>query len=475
MSPLPLASALLTGLPWLSPQGRALVNVVACENGRTRSPNLVAARLGLRTRFQLARLLRREGLPSYEALTGWASVLYWMLEADRSGATLLTLALRSHTNPAVSYRMIRRLTGLRWSDLRQMGTTRLLRRFLGLCHPGRRAGEGSGTRWLRHEDGNHQGEWPRPAGPALPLRLPLGGAPCGVAIRSRDTAYVTRAHGAAVERLDLTAGRFAGTIPVGCVPSCVTFDAAGARAYVSIQFGDCIAVIDAVGHSQVATLPVPGDPFPVLLGTSGHVLYVATNKDRLYALSPRTGRTIATVPLPATSHFLALHPSGTRLYVATRAGGTVMEVDTMRHQVTRTFVTGGQPQELTVSKDGRWLYVANERDGLNVVSLATGRVVRTLDVGGAGVSLALSPDERSIYVGLVGAGAVAVVDRASLTVRTTLRTGGRPRGIAFDSTGRIAIVANESGWVDLLPTPAQVAPAAWHPRFVPPTTQVHTV
>src|SRR6266545_4346328 len=122
MPPLPLASALLTRLPWLSPEGRAVVNVLVCDNGRTQSADHVAARLGLRTRFQLARLLRREGLPPYEALTGWARALYWMLESDRTGETLLALAERTHIDPSISYRLIRRVSGLRWSELRRLGT-----------------------------------------------------------------------------------------------------------------------------------------------------------------------------------------------------------------------------------------------------------------------------------------------------------------------------------------------------------------
>ena len=42
MAPLPLTSALLTRLPWLSTQGRAVITALACDNGRTRAPDLVA-------------------------------------------------------------------------------------------------------------------------------------------------------------------------------------------------------------------------------------------------------------------------------------------------------------------------------------------------------------------------------------------------------------------------------------------------
>lgn len=449
MPPLPLTSALLTRLPWLSTQGRAVITALVCDNGRTRVPDLVAA-LGLHTRFQLGRLLRSDGLPLYEVLAGWINVIYWMTEADRTGATLLALARRARVDPAISYRTIRRITGCRWSELRSLGTDYALRRFLENCHPRRHGEPDSRRRWSAREDRDRQAEL-AVAHPRLPLRLPLSSAPFAVAVHGSRLAYITRARGAAVERLDLAARRFDGTIPVGCNPVGVAFDRAGTRAYVSVRNCDRIDVIDAVTHLPLATLPLPGNPFPVLLGRNENVLYVTTNEDRLYALSPRTARIVASVALPETSHHLALHPSGSRLYVATRAAGTVLEVDTLRHHVTRTFVTGGRPQGLAVSRDGRSLYVANERHGLNVVSLPTGRVLRTVDVGGAGVSLALSPDERHLCISLVFAGGVAIVDRASLTVRETLRTGGRPGQIAFDPAGRVMIVPNEAGWVDLVP------------------------
>jgi YVTN family beta-propeller protein len=456
---------MLTRLPWLSAQGRAVINVLVCENGRTGSADIVAARLGLRTRFQLARLLRREGLPPYEVLTGWASVLYWMFEAERSGATLLALARRAHVDPAMSYRLTRRLTGLRWSELRRVGTGEVLSRFLKLCHRGRGEADHAQRRAAGADrDGRLEYRPFGSIGSAVPpLRLQLDGAPFGVAIHGARTAYITRAHAAAVERLDLATGRFVGTIPVGCIPSAITFDGTGTRAYVSIQYCDRIAVIDAATHTPVEFLSVPGNPFPVILSRNGRTLYFTTNEDRLYGLCLATQRIVAALPLPATSHHLALDPTGARLYVSTRAGGTVLEVDTTHHRVTRTFNLGGQPQGLAVSRDGLALYVANEHHGLDVVCLPTGRRVGPLNLGAPGIALALSPDEREVYVALVSAGAVAVLDRATLKLRATLPTGGRPRCMAFDGSGRVLVIANEAGWVDVLPAGLASA-AATHAR-----------
>src|SRR5258705_13939682 len=97
MPPLALASLFQRALPWLSPQGRAVINLLVCDNGRAGSTHLLCERLGLRTRFQLNRLLHREGLPPYEELAGWGCVFPWMLggEPGAGGGALGPMAGRS--------------------------------------------------------------------------------------------------------------------------------------------------------------------------------------------------------------------------------------------------------------------------------------------------------------------------------------------------------------------------------------------
>jgi YVTN family beta-propeller protein len=428
------------------------VNTLICDNGRVGSAQVLCQRLGLRSRFQLNRLLHREGLPPYEELAGWVCVFYWMLRADAGEqGSLRSLALQTHMDAASCYRLVRRVTGRCWRQLRGVGTKEVTRWFVQRT----RAPRTTRTAPLREIPREiHRAPPPREAvvswSPDQPRRLALPGGPYDVAVRGRDLAYITRAHGAALERLDLTSGRLSGSIPLGCTPTSVAFSPAGTEAYVSVQFTDEIAVIDAARHVQTNSLPVPGDPFPLLVAASGRTLFVATNEDRLFGLSPQNGRVIGSLPLPATSHHLALHPAGTRLYVATRAGGSVLEVDTTRYEIRRTFSLGGWPQGLAVSPDGTTLYVANEERGLDVIRLANGTRIATLAFESGPVSLALSPDRRFLYAGLLHSGKVAAIDTHSLSVIDVVHTGGRPRQIAFDNAGGV-IVANEAGWLDVLP------------------------
>jgi DNA-binding beta-propeller fold protein YncE len=128
----------------------------------------------------------------------------------------------------------------------------------------------------------------------------------------------------------------------------------------------------------------------------------------------------------------------------------VLEVDTTRYRVLRSFELGGWPQGVVVSPDGTMLYAANERQGLDAIRLGTGTRVTRLDSESGAVSLALSPDRRFLYTGLVHAGQVGVIEVSSLTRRGSFETGGKPGQIAFDGNGRV-IVPNTQGWVDILP------------------------
>src|SRR2546430_13739369 len=121
MPPLPLTRLLQTALPHLTPATRAVMSALGCLNGAARPASEIAVLIGMRSRYQLARALRREGLPSLEELAGWARVLYWMCEANSARTSLRELAQRAHIDTATAYRLVRRLTGRRWSELQRTG------------------------------------------------------------------------------------------------------------------------------------------------------------------------------------------------------------------------------------------------------------------------------------------------------------------------------------------------------------------
>ena len=121
-----IARYLHVALPHLSLRAQAVLDGLLLTGGELGTAQQLAPQLGLRSRSQLARLLRRERLPPMHALGGWARVLAWLDRAEASGASLCELPVRSQRDPAACYREVKCITGLRWRELRRRGSQRIV-------------------------------------------------------------------------------------------------------------------------------------------------------------------------------------------------------------------------------------------------------------------------------------------------------------------------------------------------------------
>lgn len=467
MPPLQLTNLLQSALPGLSADGRAVISALGCFNGETRSPTLVATLVGMRSRYQLARALRRDGLPPLAELAAWTRVLYWVNEAECSGASLLQLARQDHLDATVAYRLVYRTTRLRWSEVRRAGLRAMVRRLgdryrAGIDAAPSRSAPRSGAAPARapadpslaRPDGvsDKPGTLVRlPSHPRGKLggRLRLPGYPFDIAPGSNGTAWVSCSHAAVVECVQIDPLDVIGSIRTGAVPTRIVLGHSGEQAFVTNQFADQIGILDLRERRQVAAIPVPGNPLGVVLSLDHRTLYVTTNLDQVHAIRLRTRQIARSVPIPMACTSLLLHPGGTRLFVPTFRAGTILELDARTLQTLGAYDVGGVVHELACTPDGLRLYATNEHGWIDAIQLTTGRR-DSLDFGTMAHGLALSPDGVVLYVGLLRAGAVAVVDRHTLTRVATIATGGKPRRIAFDAAGRRAIIANECGWVDLV-------------------------
>jgi hypothetical protein len=111
------------------------MEAVLLSGGSIGTAQQVAPHLGLHNRFELARLLKREGLPPLHDLAAWASVLAWLDRAEGTGCSLCQLAFRARKDPATCYRIVKRVTGLGWIELRRRGSSWVLARFVARCGP----------------------------------------------------------------------------------------------------------------------------------------------------------------------------------------------------------------------------------------------------------------------------------------------------------------------------------------------------
>jgi YVTN family beta-propeller protein len=283
--------------------------------------------------------------------------------------------------------------------------------------------------------------------PHTSTRVPLAGSPFGVAVSSKDVAYVTRFQGAAVEEAQLPNLAFTRSIAVGVGPTDIAFDSRGALAYVTNQVSHSLGVIDVAAHAQRETIDVSGDPSAVLVRPDDEFAYVATNRDELVTVATDSRLVTQKWFMGEGSNSMAVCHS--LLYVSTHDAGTVTELD-LKTGLRRTFSVGGNPQGIVISPTGAELYVANEHLGtVQFWDVANNVSLGSVTITEPGSWLAQSPGDGRLYATTLR-GSVFVIDPITRTKVDSFVLGGVGRHIAFNSTGTIAVVANESGWVDFL-------------------------
>ncbi len=117
-----LYTVIQTARPGMKLFPRSIVEAILLTEGPIGSARVVAGALGLGSRFRLARLLKREGLPSLHRIAGWVRVEAWVSAAEREGTSLFRLAYRSHRHPSACYRLVKEVTGLNWAEVRRRGS-----------------------------------------------------------------------------------------------------------------------------------------------------------------------------------------------------------------------------------------------------------------------------------------------------------------------------------------------------------------
>lgn len=209
-------------------------------------------------------------------------------------------------------------------------------------------------------------EWDAPVELAAP---PVGGHvhPAGLAWGPPGKLWVTSTRGNHVQLLNLTTRQVETTVPVGVAPFMV-LGVSATRAYVSNWGGD-LPPPEAPPVSSSGT-PIRHDP-----RTS------VANHGSVSVLELKDGqwKTVKSIAVGLHSSGMALSKNGRFLYVANANSDTISVIDTGKDMVVETIVCrpegrlpfGSGSNAVALSPDGRTLYVANGTNNcIAVISLA---------------------------------------------------------------------------------------------------------
>ncbi len=146
-----------------------------------------------------------------------------------------------------------------------------------------------------------------------------------------------------------------------------------------------------------------------------------------------------------------------RLYVSLWGAAGVAVLDIKTEKVIARWATGDHPCEMVLSRDGKFLFVANANDNtVTVLDTGTGRTIETLSAtlypdaprGSTPNSLALSPDGKILFIANANINAVAVFNIEKPGASHSLGfipTGWYPTCVRVTPDGKHLLVTNGKG------------------------------
>lgn len=133
---------------------------------------------------------------------------------------------------------------------------------------------------------------------------------------------------------------------------------------------------------------------------------------------------------------LTVSKDGRKLYVVAGEGNALLIVDTEKNKVLDKIKVGDHPYRVILDNSERTAYVSNQwSDNVSVIDLVTSRVVDTLKTGNGPAGIALSSDRKVLYVVNSFASSVSLIDLNTKEEIKRLDAGNNPTAIQLSPEG----------------------------------------
>jgi len=176
-------------------------------------------------------------------------------------------------------------------------------------------------------------------------------------------------------------------------------------------------------------------------GGADRVVIVQTNAagDNVFLIDPRTNTIVGEIEGIEVNHGAAAAPDGSRLYFTNEANETLDVVDTKTLAVTKSIPLSGRPNNVTISRDGRRVYVAivGAPGAVDVIDTPSLKLDKTIPTRGGVHNTFLTPDGRNVIAGSIQGKNLTVIDQETEEPLWTLyfENGVRPIGFETNPDG----------------------------------------
>jgi YVTN family beta-propeller protein len=181
-------------------------------------------------------------------------------------------------------------------------------------------------------------------------------------------------------------------------------------------------------HQDLLTLVdsiVFGAPWPekkispagIEIDEKANRLYIVTKEDNSLYIVDLVSRKIQKIPLPAEAYTCLF--ANNKLYISVWGAGEVAVFNTVTMEISGFINVGSHPNDMVLSKDKKFLFVANSNSNtVSVINLDTGKVLETIGTalfpdalaGSTPNGLAISNDGQKLFIANADNNCLAVFD-----------------------------------------------------------------
>ena len=171
------------------------------------------------------------------------------------------------------------------------------------------------------------------------------------------------------------------------------------------------------------------------------VRIIQTNSagDDVSIIDPNTNKVVGTIHGIEVNHGAAVAPDGSRYYISDEAERTLDVVNAKTLDVMRRIPLTGHPNNISISKDGRRVYVsiAVAPGAVDVIDTTSMEKVKSIPVKGAVHNTYVTPDGKFVVSGSIPSKVITVIDQKTEEPvwSLTMDKGIRPMTFATNPDG----------------------------------------
>ena len=261
--------------------------------------------------------------------------------------------------------------------------------------------------------------------------LPLGDLPLNMAVSPSKKLIAVTNNGQSVQSIQLIDAEKGVMLDAAVIPKSwygLKFSANGKFLYASAG-NDNQVLKYAVKKNKLMLedsillgkrWPVKISPAGIEIDDAKNILYVVTKENnKLYTVNLSSKTITDSLPLGGEGYACLLSPDKKELYISCWGCDKIKILNTQTNKFLGEIQVGDNPNELLLTKNGNYLFVANANDNsVSVIDVRQRKVLETLNAalypdapaGSTSNGLALSGDEKTLYIANADNNCLAVFD-----------------------------------------------------------------